>query len=88
MYPGVPLVSLEFYIFQTRAIPKSVTRAYPFLSKMMFSGLISLWRMLLECSEYKASIMQRMRNSDVKTASTGVDFGKFVKMVYIVSEIA
>ena len=64
MYPGVPLVSVEFWGLYMRAIPKSVIRIYPLLSSTRFSGLMSLWMIFFWCRHSSPRMMQAMKNSN------------------------
>jgi len=62
MYPGVPLVSAALSLVHYLAIPRSVSLIYPVESTSIFSGLISLWMILLSFSYSKASIIHAAMN--------------------------
>ena len=62
IYPGVPEVSWELSALKIRAIPKSVTLKYPFLSKTKFSGFMSRWIILFLCKLYNPSNKQAAKN--------------------------
>ena len=63
MYPGVPLVSCAFYFIRYLATPRSVMRAYPLVSIIIFSGLMSRCMMFLRCRWLSPSMMHRTTNS-------------------------
>lgn len=63
MYPGVPLVSHELFGLYILAIPRSVILMYPLESNTKFSGLISLWIILLAYKSSRPKMMQAIKNS-------------------------
>jgi hypothetical protein len=63
IYPGVPEVSARFSGFHILATPRSVSLRYPFLSNTRFSGLTSRCRMPLLWRNYRAMMIQAVKNS-------------------------